>query len=175
MKRGWKPRLPTAALRGRFAVTEPALRECEQLLPTYRGVDGDHEGIVFLCGYELGDLQILTTAVAPNCDHGRGHVRCSERQIEEVVARAHASGLGVLAQVHTHPSGYTEHSVGDDEMVLMPYDGMLSIVVPFYARYRMRPLENLGIHQFQDGRWLAAERSTIASSIAVVPASVDLR
>jgi proteasome lid subunit RPN8/RPN11 len=129
-----RPRLPSRPLRGRVLITEAALRGCEKLLPTYRGLDGDHEGIVFLCGRELGDTQLLTTAIAPRCDHGRQHVMCDERQIEDVVAMAHAHHLGVLAQVHTHPGPFTEHSEGDDEMVLMPFEGMISIVVPHYAR-----------------------------------------
>ena len=175
MRREWEPRLPSRPLRGRIVIAEAALRACEELLPTYRGIDGDHEGIAYLCGRELGDVQLLTTAVAPRCDHGPRHVMCDERQIDEVVTAAHAHGLGVLAQVHSHPGPFSEHSEGDDELVLMPFEGMLSIVVPHYARHRMRPLENLGVHQYQDGRWVRVDPANIAAAITVIPESVDLR
>jgi proteasome lid subunit RPN8/RPN11 len=171
----WRPRLPARPLRGRVLLTDAAVRGCEDLLPTYRGTDGDHEGIVFLCGRELGDIQLLTTAIAPRCDHGPRHVACDERQIEEVVAVAHAHRLGVLAQVHSHPGPFTEHSEGDDEMVLMPFERMVSIVVPHYAHHRLPPLENLGVHQYQDGRWVTVEPATVAAGIIVIPGDVDLR
>jgi proteasome lid subunit RPN8/RPN11 len=171
----WEPRLPVRPLRGRVLVTEAALRGCEDLLPTYRGPDGDHEGIAFLCGRELGGTQLLTTAIAPRCDHGRRHVMCDERQVEDVVALAHAHQLGVLAQVHSHPGPFTEHSEGDDEMVLMPFEGMISIVTPHYGRYGLRPLESLGVHQYQDGVWVMVEPVSVASAITVIPGSVDLR
>jgi proteasome lid subunit RPN8/RPN11 len=156
-------------------IAEAALLGCQSLLPTYRGLDGDHEGIVFLCGRELGDTQLLTTAIAPRCDHGLRRVMCDERQIEEVVAHAHAHQLGVLAQVHSHPGAFIEHSEGDDEMVLMPFERMISIVVPHYARYGLRPLENLGIHQYQDGGWVTANRESVASAITILPGTADLR
>lgn len=175
MTPGPEPRLPSRPLRGRVLIAEAALQACEELLPTYRGIDGDHEGIAYLCGREVGDVQLLTTAVAPQCEHGRRHVMCDERQIDEVVTAAHAYGLGVLAQVHTHPGPLSEHSEGDDELVLMPFEAMLSFVVPHYARHRMRPLENLGVHQFQDGRWVRVDRSSIGDGITVIPGSVDLR
>lgn len=175
MTPSWEPRLPSRPLRGRVLITEAALRGCEGLLPTYRGLDGDHEGIVFLCGRELGDMQLLTTAIAPRCDHRPRRVMCDEGHIEEVVARAHAHQLGVLAQVHSHPGAFTEHSEGDDEMVLMPFEGMISIVVSHYAHYGLLPLESLGIHQYQDGGWVTAERDSVASAITIVPGTADLR
>jgi proteasome lid subunit RPN8/RPN11 len=175
MSRSWEPRLPSCLLRGRVLITHAALRGCEDLLPTYRGIDGDHEGIAFLCGRELGDVQLLTTAIAPRCDHGRRRVMCDESQIEDVVAVAHAHRLGVLAQVHSHPGPFTEHSEGDDEMVLMPFEGMLSIVVPHYARHRLQPVESLGVHQYQDGRWVTAEPASVAAAVTIIPGNVDLR
>jgi hypothetical protein len=160
---------------GRFSFTEQAIGALEALLPTYRGADGSHEGIAFLCGLELPTATLYTTAIAPQADHGRRHVRCSETEIAAVSAAARKLGLGLLAQVHTHPGDGTVHSLGDDEMVLMPFEGMLSIVCPLYGRFALRPLESLGVHQFQDGRWVLAEPESVKANLSVLPGAVDLR
>jgi len=34
--------------------------------------------------------------------------------------------MGILCQVHSHPGSDTRHSDGDDELVLLPFEGMLS-------------------------------------------------
>jgi hypothetical protein len=177
--RGWDrdpdPRLPTRPLVGRFAIADSVLDSISTLLPTYRGPDGDHEGIVFLLGYEMTNETVLVTAVAPNAEHGRGRVHVSRENVLAVSKLARSLGLGVLAQVHSHPAGWTEHSVGDDGMVLMRFEGMLSIVVPHYGRYGLRPLDGLGVHQWQHGGWVACERVSIREGIRVLPSWADLR
>lgn len=174
-----KPRrldqIPRGALRGEFRITDAALAALERFLPTYRGADGSHEGIAFLAGIELPALTLYTTALAPDADHGWGHVRCSEAQISAVTRAAHADGLGLLAQVHTHPSGGTGHSWGDDDMVLMPFEGMLSIVVPHYAAFGLQPLHSLGVHQFQEGRWTLCSAESVRAAFRINPSGVDLR
>jgi hypothetical protein len=167
--------LPTAPLRGRFQITGGAITALERLLPTYRGADGNHEGICFLCGYETSTVTLYTTTIAPDADHGYGHVRCAEEDIAAVTKVAREHGLGLLAQVHTHPGGSTGHSLGDDNMVFMPFEGMLSIVVPNYGHYGLRPLDSLGVHQYQDGRWVLCERASIRSNFTILPSARDLR
>jgi proteasome lid subunit RPN8/RPN11 len=164
------------AIRGRFLIAAAAIQEAERLLTTFRGPDGDHEGLVFLAGRELeGQTTLLCTAIAPDCDHTWGSVMASEAAVGDVARAARGIGLALLAQVHSHPGASAVHSRGDDSMVLMPFEGMLSIVVPRYAHHGMTPLHSLGVHQFHGGEWrLAAERS-IRETLLVVPASVDLR
>jgi hypothetical protein len=169
------PRLPVQPVRGRVLVTNAAVTATEQLLPTYRGPDGDHEGIVFWCGREMGDATVITTAIAPDAKHSVGRVMCDQDAIEQVSDAAHALGLGVLAQVHSHPGPWTEHSEGDDYMVLMPFEGMLSLVVPHYARHGLLPLHSLGVHQFQDGRWVLLEAASVRAQITLAPCYLDLR
>jgi hypothetical protein len=173
--RRYRREWPIAPIRGSFLVTEPALGALDRILPTYRSVDGLHEGIVFLCGIEKEDLTVLLTAIAPEADHGVGRVSCSAEQMAAVSAAARSFGLGVLAQVHSHPSPYTGHSFGDDEMIFMPFEGMLSIVVPDYGRFGVRPFDSLGVHQFQDGRWVLCERASVRRAIGISPAEIDLR
>lgn len=177
---GWrrdtfKPRLPQRAVEGRFAFCESVILEAERLLPAYRGVDGDHEGIVFLLGRRMADLTIYSTAVAPRANHSAGRVQCSHEDVAEVLAFARPRRLALLGQVHTHPGEWTEHSRGDDRMITMPFQGMLSIVVPRYGLYGLRPLESLGIHQYQSGTWVGCTTASIREALVVWPASADLR
>lgn len=167
--------LPHGTLRGTFQITDATVNALERLLPTFRGPDGAHEGICFLCGYESSITTVYLTAIAPNADHGSRHVCCSEEQIAAVTKTARQHGIGLLAQVHSHPSGATGHSLGDDEMVFMPFEGMLSIVVPDYCRFGLRPLDSLGVHQYQDGRWVLCSRESISANFTVVPTLQDLR
>ena len=174
-RKNYRDDLPNGDLRGRFFVTEGALASLERFLPTYRGPDGDHEGIGFLCGLETDRATVLTTAIAPEADHGLGHVRCRDLQVAQAVKIGSRLGVGLIAQVHTHPGASTSHSYGDDDMIFMPFEGMLSIVVPHYAHYGLRPLDSLGVHQFQDGRWRLMSRESVCEGFLLLPSEVDLR
>jgi hypothetical protein len=168
-------RLRERPLNGNYAVTDAALDAAERLLPTYRGPDGSHEGIAFLAGLETASTTLLLATITPQADHGRGHVFCSAAQVLAASRAARANGLAILAQLHTHPGPVTRHSVGDDSMVLLPFEGMLSIVAPDYGRFGLRPLDSLGTHQFQGGQWVLCEPTTVRAGFRIVTSSLDLR
>jgi proteasome lid subunit RPN8/RPN11 len=170
-----KRRLATRPLRGRFAITDAALSAAERILPTFRGPDGDHEGIAFLLGFELESITIFTSVLAPEGDHGPGHVFCSREQVLAASRAARAAGVSLLGQLHSHPHASSFHSEGDDHMVLMPFEGMLSIVAPHYGHFGLRPLDSLGVHQFQDGRWVACTRDSLSGRLLILPTEIDLR
>lgn len=170
-----KPRLPVRELRGEFVITDGALNAAGRLLPTFRGPDGDHEGLIFLLGYELGPLTLFTTALVPDARHGWGHVICGDEAVGAAGRAARGHGLGVLAQLHTHGSDWTEHSIGDDTLIVMPFEGMLSLIAPWYGRVGLRPLYGLGIHQYQDGTWVGIRPESVRENVRVVPDAIDLR
>lgn len=173
-KPAWRA-LPRGELRGEFAIAQGAVFAAERLLPSFRGPDGDHEGMVFLLGRELGTLTLLTTALAPDANHGPGHVICDPSAVAAAQRAGREAGLALLAQMHSHPKGWIEHSEGDDELVLMPFEGMLSIVAPWYGRVGLQPIHGLGVHQFQDGRWVLAEPASVRERLRVLPTEIDLR
>lgn len=118
-------------------------------------------------------ITLFTTAITPRAVHTKGSVQCTEAAIREVVHALRPHGLGLLAQVHSHPSGDARHSDGDDLMVLLPFEGMLSIVVPWYGKDGMYPLSSCGIHQFQERHWILCNKNL--DGIQVVPGEIDLR
>lgn len=173
-ERNWQRTFwPTGALRGQFLMPNHLLSATESALVTFRGPEGPHEGIVFWGGMEMEGITLFTTAITPRAVHTKGSVQCDEAAVREVVHALRPHGLGLLAQVHSHPSGDARHSDGDDSMVLLPFEGMLSIVVPWYGKDGMHPLSSCGIHQFQEGRWVLC--NTNLDGIQVVPGMVDLR
>jgi hypothetical protein len=57
-----------------------------------------------------------------------------------------------VAQIHTHPGSFASHSDIDDEFVLVPSPGFVSVVVPDYGRRKDR--ESWGVHVLErDGTW----------------------
>jgi proteasome lid subunit RPN8/RPN11 len=83
--------------------------------------------------------------------------------------------LELVGQIHSHPGSFVDHSDGDDDMALMPYDGFYSLVVPNYASIGMQPLTICGIHVFEQSRFRRLKDSEVAKRFRVVDHLADLR
>jgi hypothetical protein len=68
-------------------------------------------------------------------------------------------------------SSRTRHSDGDDQLILMPFDGMFSLVVADYGYGSLLPEDGAGLHQHQDGRWVLVDNG----AMTVVPPLVRVR
>ena len=115
--------------------------------------DGGHEGMAFWAGYEAGDATVILQAIVPNAAHSNQKIMASAAAVGDAARAARHHGLGILCQVHWHPGDDARHSDGDDELVLLPFEGMLSIVVPNFG-LQFDGLDIACIHQFQSGRWV---------------------
>ena len=164
--------LPEVPARGRLVVAEQVLAATSSILTSFSGEDGSHEGIAFWLGRTIDGDTYVVSAMRPEAEHTPGSVSASESAVGAVSRRARALGLGVVAQVHSHPGAETRHSDGDDDLVLMPFDGMYSLVVASYGRGSFDPASGLGVHQFQAGRWVAV--SDKISAVVVAPAEALL-
>jgi hypothetical protein len=162
--------LPVAAARGALIVPEGVLNETRGALLASGGPDGRHEGLVFWAGWVLPGLTVIAVAIPPQLEHGWGHVRADEAAVAAAIHSARRFGAGLLAQIHSHPGLDTRHSDGDDEMVLMPFEGMFSLVIGEYGAGSLRPDAGLGVHQFQDGRWVWIEPA--AGALIITPPMV---
>jgi hypothetical protein len=165
--------LPIAALRGRY-VLAPGLVDAtgEALARPGSDPDGD-EAICYWAGRSLGSLTILTTVVVPRATRQPYRVVVDEAAFGDAARIARSLQLGLLAQVHSHPGQSVEHSDGDDRLVTLPFEGMLSVVVPNYARRRMS-LMDVGVHQFQDGRWASVTAHSVRAGVITVPLRLDI-
>ncbi len=154
--------LAVGPARGRLIVPELVVRETTASLRATRGTGGRHEGIVFWAGLAHASGVLISLAIAPDSDHGPGHVRVPECGVLRASRTARGCGLALLAQVHSHPGDDVRHSDGDDDLVLMPFEGMFSLVIARYGTVPIEPGSSVGLHQFQDGRWLRIQPIELA-------------
>lgn len=146
--------LPICPARGKLVVSSRVLSATQLALQRFVGADAPHEGLVYWAGRIIPPYTYAFMAIVPACDHGPFRVIANEAAIGHAARVARGHGVGLVAQVHSHPGTDTRHSDGDDQLVLMPFDGMFSLVVGSYGRGGILPTGGAGLHQFQDRRWV---------------------
>jgi proteasome lid subunit RPN8/RPN11 len=158
--------LPKVPARGRLIVSEGVIAPTRAALQSSATNGRPDEGLVLWLGRNIDDTSVVLACAAPRTSHDRGRVQIDEDAVGAAASAARAHGLGVIAQVHSHPGWDTRHSDGDDQMVLMPYESMFSLVIADYGLGSMHPADGAGQHQFQDGRWIQVSNP---ESLMVVP------
>lgn len=162
--------LPRGILRGHFRVSHDLINDTQKALCTFYeagSYEGGHEGICFWAGRELSNVTTLEAVVVPNALHERFRVFVSEKAFGEAARFARAMGLGILAQVHSHPGIDTRHSDGDDNLILMPFENMLSLIAPNYGR-TIKSIWDFSVHQFQDHRWVLCDQGSVLDSFEII-------
>ena len=165
--------LPVRKPRGSVILPEAVAHETLRALRSFRGEASRHEGMVFWLGRRLTEDAVVCGAVVPDCEHGPQCVMASAAAIGAVSRRARSLGLGIVAQVHSHPDHDTRHSDGDDLLVLMPFERMFSVVVARYGDGGLTPDAGVGLHQFQGGRWVQIDAQE-NSVLVIVPTVLHL-
>jgi proteasome lid subunit RPN8/RPN11 len=158
--------LPETTARGRLIVSEGVVTPTRAALQASSTDGRPDEGMVLWLGINIDDTSVVLACVAPRTSHNWGRVQIDEFAVGAAASAGRAHGLGVVAQVHSHPGWDTRHSDGDDKMVLMPYESMFSLVIADYGIGSLDPNDGAGLHQFQDGRWIKVSN---AESLVVVP------
>jgi proteasome lid subunit RPN8/RPN11 len=158
--------LPCGPAVGRLLVAEQVLAPTRAALHASSGHHRSHEGLAFWLGRTVGADTLVLTVAAPPTDHRRDGVFVTEPAVAATARAARSVGLGLVAQVHSHPGDDTRHSDGDDQLVLMPFEGMFSLVVADYGHGSLLPADGAGLHQHQQGRWVRIE----GDALTVVPA-----
>jgi proteasome lid subunit RPN8/RPN11 len=169
--------LPIRDLRGSYLVVEPILQATREALLSFAlaGIhDGGHEGMLFWAGREANEATIILQGIVPDAMHSSQRVMANREAVGEAARVARANGLGILCQVHSHPGGDTRHSDGDDNLILLPFEGMLSLVVPNFG-IGFESLRQASVHQFQDGKWILCSAASVEAKITIIPNRIDLR
>ena len=155
-------------------IGESLLAVTERLLRSYGGAH-DHEGIVYWGGLELPQGAAALTAVSPVAITTWGSFRTERDTNTALVLTLASLGLSLVAQVHSHPGEWVDHSDGDDGGALVKFHGFWSLVVPNFAQLGMRNLEAVGVHLFDTGAFRRLGPSAVSSRVRALPIAVDLR
>jgi hypothetical protein len=169
-----KTLLPTTDLAGDFLITE---RTVEDIFNTLRqqsqegpASDGN-EGLVFLAGWRTDLLVFYSTVIGPRVQNNYGSVFVTAAEFGHCAKRARHATVQILAQVHSHPDTCCHHSDGDDKLIILPFEGMLSVVVPHYGTHDV-PLTQCGIHQYRKGAWCLCTESSVQEHFITAPSSI---
>lgn len=169
--------LPRGPLRGRYVVTEQVLDLTALALQEFAlaGIrDGGHEGLVLWGGRKSDELVVITTVIRPRVEHSYSRVHVNEKSFAMAVRQARKAGLVLIGQVHSHPGSDARHSDGDDGLIALPTEGLLSVVAPAFGT-ALDGLDDVAVHQFQDRRWVLCSPESVREQMTVTPASVDTR
>lgn len=146
--------LPEGPAVGCLVVAEAVIERTGALLRDSGTESLPHERLVWWLGRRMETDTLVLACHRPPSRSTPQSVRTDEAAAGAASRLARARRLGIVAQVHSHPGLDTCHSDGDDVMVLMPFEGMFSLVVANYGRGSLLPDSGAGLHQFQDGRWV---------------------
>lgn len=107
-------------------------------------------------GRRFGNEAVAMAVLCPtggDVSFSRGLVRVGPDTTAEMGRWLRAQGLRGLAQVHTHPGLWIDHSRTDDAFPIVSSDGFVSLVWPNYASLPIQQITEMGVHRLLDGRW----------------------
>lgn len=163
--------LPEGRAVGRLVLSQDVVRRTQELLAASGRGQPPHEGLVWWAGRQIADDFLVLACVLPAVDSGPQHVYATEAAVGAAAAATRRARLGIVGQAHSHPGSDTRHSDGDDELVLMPFEGMFSLVVGRYGADSVLSSGGATLHQFQQRRWTKVTNP--ADAIVVVPDVIE--
>lgn len=162
--------LPLKISIGNLIVTEQCLIRTKQVLKESKSPAGkSHEGLAFWLGRTVGSSTLVLSVGIPAVQSEPFRVRVAEEHVGALARTARSHGLGIVAQIHSHPGADTRHSEGDDQLVFMPFEGMFSLVVANFGEGSLLPRDGAGLHQYQENQWV---KVTNSGAMIVVPDSL---
>jgi hypothetical protein len=139
--------------------------------------DESAEGIVFwttAAPLYASPVQVVTCLLVPQQRVSAGRYELPADAVREMGRALRARGLVNVAQLHTHPTDWVDHSPWDDAHAFSLRDGALSIIWPRYGR-DLPAFETWGVHERQAGQWAWLSVAEAAARVRVLPAGIDLR
>lgn len=120
----------------------------ENVLLEYGNLNPPNEGLLYWGGTKDEGIGYIDIVIAPKCNSGPQRISTSHHSNALVVKNFSLYKRIQIAQVHSHPSKWVDHSFGDDELAPFKVNGLLSIVVPSFGHQGMLPLYKCGIHLY---------------------------
>lgn len=153
----------------------------EVVVGTWRALrataDVGAEGVAFWAApapLYAGQLQVVTTLIVPRQRVSAGRYELPPDAVREMGRTLRARGLVNVAQIHTHPTDWVDHSRWDDTHAFSLREGAISVVWPWYGRY-LPPNDEWGVHERRGGEWVRLSLDEAAARVRVLASVVDLR
>jgi hypothetical protein len=131
----------------RLLLPSEALKATHRLL---RIAGRRESGVMWYGTKDVSGDGTVCYVVAPRQQMRLGNYHVSAEALAEVVHRL-PEGWKPLAQAHSHPGKWVDHSSYDDGMVSS--HRILSLVFPSYGRRTGGFLQGVGVHEWQNGYW----------------------
>jgi len=170
-----KPTEPYIRPRAVLWLPDQAMEITISTLRQYRRL----EAACFWYGLREGsDAAFIKAVVTPLQANRWGNYHVSSESVSAMSAATRPSGWVCLAQVHSHPGSFVEHSPYDDENASS--QRILSVVVPDYGRWNGKWPQGIGVHECQNGYWHQLSDGDAALRVQLKPGSepitfIDLR
>lgn len=120
----------------------------------------------------------VKAVIAPVQINRRGNYHITSESVSAMSAVTRPAGLVCLAQVHSHPGSFVEHSSYDDENASS--QRILSVVIPAYGRWHGCWPKGVGVHERQKAYWHRLSDMDASQRVQLSPKSdlvtlIDLR
>jgi hypothetical protein len=132
------------------------------------------EQVCYFDGVLINADGVVTTVTIPNASLEGGRFRVEPAAMSEAGKHFRKFRLRRLAQVHTHPTDWVDHSRWDDEWAYSQLPGAISIVLPHFGRTGPR-LGQVGVHLRTDEGWRRLLPDEVPSYVRLVPGLLDFR
>lgn len=132
-----------------LVVPEHVWREIERFI---RECPMNVEQVAFLEGIKTPDCSVVLAFVVPDSILKPGNYSIPVDSVLKCAQFMRTHKLMRVAQLHTHPSTFVDHSPYDDENAYSHRDGAFSLVIPDYGR-RGFNIDEIGFHVCTAGVW----------------------
>lgn len=138
----------------KYYIPQKVIKDTESILIDFPSNYTPHEMIVYWVGIKEKNKSIVNLVVVPNAKTSFNGLIVSQEDNFHFVKVLSSRSLFQIAQVHTHPSSWVGHSLGDSKYAAFKVKGLLSIVVPSFCKKGMLPLERCGIYLFDGEKFV---------------------
>jgi hypothetical protein len=151
-----------------YLIPAKAIQDTERILREYGNVICPNEGLVYWGGFKNKNIITISMVIAPATESGTGRVSTHNRSNFDVVRVLNKNNFVQIAQVHSHPHKWVDHSPGDDRLAAFRINGLLSVVVPDYCQVGMLPLPLCGVHRYVNSVFIRLSKKYITSHFKIV-------
>lgn len=148
-----------------------------RMLDEFTRIRGNVERVAFLDGVAIAPGGVVTTLTIPDAVLRPRYYEISADAMSQAGKHLRTHRLVRLAQVHTHPDAWTDHSPIDDKRAYSQELDATSIVLPFHGCTRpgLSLSDGVGVLVREVDGWRRLDADEVMERVRIVPATLDFR